>query len=100
MSLAATLNQALRRVPAWPIYIVGAALPVWLFWRAAAGALGVDPVKAIEHTLGLWALRLLVAGLAITPLRRLTGLNLVKFRRAIGLIAFFYALLHLAAWRK
>ncbi|WP_347312022.1 protein-methionine-sulfoxide reductase heme-binding subunit MsrQ [Defluviimonas sp. SAOS-178_SWC] len=98
MALADGVNRAIRRVPAWPIYIVGAALPVWLFWQGATGGLGVDPVKAIEHRLGLWGLKLIVAGLCITPLRRFAGVNLIKYRRAIGLLAFFYILSHLLAW--
>ncbi len=85
---------------------VAALLPAtwlgWQVWRVAhAGedALGADPVAEIEHRLGLWALRLLMATLAITPLRQLTGLNqLVRFRRMLGLYAFFYACLHFSAY--
>jgi sulfoxide reductase heme-binding subunit YedZ len=69
-----------------------------LVWQGATGALGVDPVKEIEHRLGLWALKLLILGLCITPLRRFAGLNLVKFRRAIGVSAFCFAMLHLLSW--
>jgi sulfoxide reductase heme-binding subunit YedZ len=60
--------------------------------------LGADPMKALEHTLGLWSLRFLIIGLAITPLRRLGGPSLLRYRRAIGLLAFFYALLHLVVY--
>jgi sulfoxide reductase heme-binding subunit YedZ len=56
-----------------------------------------DPVKAIEHQLGLLGLQFLLASLAITPLRRI-GLNLIRFRRALGLLAFGYVALHLVAW--
>lgn len=75
----------------------------WRFWRIYSGAdidaLGADPVSAIEHLLGLWALRLLLVTLAITPLRQLTGLSvLVRFRRMLGLYTFVYASLHLAAY--
>lgn len=52
---------------------------------------------AVERSLGEWALRFLLASLAVTPLRRL-GLNLLKHRRALGLLAFFYVALHLAVW--
>ncbi|MCC0062729.1 MAG: protein-methionine-sulfoxide reductase heme-binding subunit MsrQ [Defluviimonas sp.] len=92
------INAGLRRVPPWTLYGAGAALPVWLFWAATTGGLGVDPVREIEHTLGLWSLRLIVAVLCVTPLRRFTGLNLLRFRRAIGVTAFGLALLHLLAW--
>jgi len=62
------------------------------------GGLGVEPIKALERELGKIALQLLVAGLCITPLRRFAGLNLLKFRRAIGVLAFVYVLLHLLVW--
>ena len=68
-------------------------------WRTGSDALGADPVAAIEHRTGLWALRLLLLTLAITPLRQLTGQSvLLRFRRMLGLYAFFYASLHLAAY--
>src|SRR5262249_10535493 len=57
-----------------------------------------DPQKTLERTLGLWALRFLIGCLAITPLRRLGGPNLVRYRRAIGLLAFYYAALHLTGY--
>lgn len=93
-----TINTALRRVPPLTIYIVGVVPFLWLVWRLVNGDLGVDPVKTVEHQLGEWGLQLLVAGLAITPLRRFTGVNLIRYRRAIGLLAFFYIALHLATW--
>jgi sulfoxide reductase heme-binding subunit YedZ len=92
------LNRALRAVPAWPLYILGALPVIWLFYRGLTGNLGVDPVKAIEHRLGLWGLWLLIAGLAVTPLGRFTGVRLIRYRRAIGLLAFFYILTHLLVW--
>ncbi len=61
--------------------------------------LGADPVAAIEHFLGLWALRFLMLTLAITPLRQWTNQPvLVRFRRMLGLYAFFYASVHLSAY--
>lgn len=92
------INTTLRRVPPLAIYIAGVLPLAWLVWLLLSGALGVDPVKRIEHQLGEWALQLLVAGLAITPLRRFTGVNLIRYRRAIGLLAFFYVALHLGTW--
>lgn len=93
-----TLNTALRKLPTWPLYIIGALYPAWLLWQGLTGGLGVDPVKVMEHALGERGLQLLILGLAITPLRRYAGLNLLKFRRAIGLLTFFYILLHLLVW--
>lgn len=98
MVLARRINDALRAVPAWPLYPLGALPVVWLFWQALAGRLGVDPAKVIEHQLGLWGLWLLIAGLAVTPLARFTGVRLIRYRRAIGLLAFFYILTHLLVW--
>lgn len=70
-----------------------------LGWRAAAGDLGANPVEAVTHETGEWALRLLLASLAVTPLRRLTGLRaLAPLRRTLGLVAFLYATLHAGTW--
>ena len=67
--------------------------------RTGSNALGADPVAEIEHRLGLWALRLLMATLAVTPLRQLTGQPvLVRFRRMLGLYTFAYATLHFSAY--
>jgi methionine sulfoxide reductase heme-binding subunit len=91
------LNTVLRRVPTAAVW-VGAALPfVWLVWAAATERLGPDPVKAIELRLGLWGLQFLLASLCISPLRR-TGLNLIRYRRALGVMAFFYIAMHFLAW--
>lgn len=71
----------------------------WDVWRNGSDALGADPVAEIEHRLGIWALRLLLIALAVTPLRQLTGQPvLIRFRRMLGLYAFAYASLHLAAY--
>ena len=78
------------------------AILLWQMWSVAktgSNALGADPVAEIEHRLGLWAIRFLMLALAITPLRQLTGWNvLVRFRRMLGLYAFAYASLHLSAY--
>lgn len=61
--------------------------------------LGANPVAALTDALGLWALRLLLATLAMTPLRRLTGsARWLLYRRMLGLYAFFYLALHLAMY--
>lgn len=91
------VNSLLRRAPAWSVW-VGAALPLaWVIWLAATSALGPDPVREIEHRLGTLAVQLLLVTLAITPLRW-AGLNLIRYRRAIGVWAFLYVLLHFTAW--
>ena len=71
----------------------------WLIRGAWLGDLGANPLETVTHTLGDWALRLLLITLAVTPLRRLSGWNwLVKLRRMLGLYAFFYASLHFMVW--
>ncbi len=71
----------------------------WQVWQTGSDALGADPVAEVEHRTGLWALRLLLLTLAITPLRQLTGQSvLLRFRRMLGLYSFFYATVHLAAY--
>lgn len=58
-------------------------------------ALGVNPIEYLLHELGRWGLKFLLLGLSITPLRRWTGWNwLIRFRRMLGLFAFFYIVLH------
>ena len=91
------LNALARRLPSWVVYAAGAMPFLWLVWLTVSGGLGPDPAKVMERSLGEWALRFLLASLAITPLRRL-GANLLKHRRALGLLAFFYAALHLTVW--
>ena len=92
------MNQTLRRIPVWVIYLLGALPAPWLFYLGLTGGLGVEPIEALEHRYGELALQLLIAGLAVTPLRRHVGLNLMKFRRAIGVLTFVYVALHLLVW--
>lgn len=80
------------------IYTVGFVPAVWTFYLGVVDQLGADPMKTLEQTLGLWALRFLILTLAITPLRDLAGINLLRYRRALGLLAFFYATMHLATY--
>lgn len=72
--------------------LVPLALLAFDTWR---GTLGPDPVAQLEHASGIWALRILLATLVVTPLRAVTGWNwLVRYRRMLGLFAFFYASVH------
>ena len=91
-------NRYARKVPTWVVYVIGGLYPFWLLWLAFSGGLGVDPTKAMEHALGERALQLLILGLAITPLRKHLGINLIKFRRAIGVTAFYLVFAHLLVW--
>jgi len=70
-----------------------------LGWKAYQGNLGANPIEVITHSTGDWTLIFLLLTLSITPLRRITGWqSWIRFRRMLGLYAFFYALLHLTTW--
>ncbi|MCK8463519.1 protein-methionine-sulfoxide reductase heme-binding subunit MsrQ [Aliiroseovarius sp. S1339] len=98
MSVTDRINTTLRKVPVWVLYSIGALWPAWLLYQAATGAMGVEPVKALEHELGELGLQALIVGLAITPLRAITGVNLIRFRRAIGVLTFYFISTHLLVW--
>lgn len=98
MAIAQQINSGLRDLPTWPIYIVGGLPAFWYLYLGLTGGLGVEPIKGLEHALGLFGLKLFVAVLAIGPLRDLTGINLARFRRAMGLLVFYYVALHLLVW--
>lgn len=93
-----TLNRLVRRVPVSAVYIAGALPPFVLLYMGATGRLGVEPIEALEHELGGLGLKLMIAALAITPLRRFVGLNLLRFRRALGVLTFYYICCHLLVW--
>ncbi len=97
-ALLIAAKSALHALALLPLALLG-----WKVWQVFSGAdidaLGADPVAAIEHELGQWALRLLLLTLAVSPLRQLTGQSvLLRFRRMLGLYAFAYASLHFGAW--
>ena len=88
-----------RRIAHLTLIALGLVPLAWLALGASRGALGANPVEKITHTTGDWALRLLLATLAVTPLRRFAGLAFVApWRRSLGLLAFLYATLHLATY--
>jgi methionine sulfoxide reductase heme-binding subunit len=78
----------------------GALVPLLLLVAGFfTGQLTANPIEYITRQTGYWALVLLLASLAVTPIRRLTGWNeVIKLRRMLGLFAFFYASLHLLTW--
>ena len=90
-----------RRITAIKAGLFAAALAPFtaLAFSGFTGGLGANPVEAITHTTGEWTLRLLLATLAITPLRHLTGwVWLTRLRRMVGLFAFFYLALHFTTY--
>lgn len=98
MNPVPALNRAVRRVPGWTFYVVGALYAVWLFYLGLTGGLGVEPIRALEQEYGAVAIKLILAGLAVTPLRQWLGLNANSWRRAIGVTAFFFVLAHFLVW--
>ncbi len=72
---------------------------LWLVTRTLQHDLGVNPAETLQLQTGIWALRFLLAALAVTPLRRLTAWHsVIQYRRMLGLFAFFYATLHVLTW--
>lgn len=96
--MRASINGALRGVPVWAVWLGGLVPLGLLAWDTMAGNLGIDPVRDIEFRLGRTALYFLIASLAVTPLLRIAGISFMKFRRALGLLCFTYAGLHVLAW--
>ncbi|MGU3577264.1 protein-methionine-sulfoxide reductase heme-binding subunit MsrQ [Brucellaceae bacterium C25G] len=80
------------------LYIAGFIPAIWTFYLGATNNLGADPVKTFEQSLGVWALRFLILTLAISPIRDLVGWNYLRYRRALGLLTFFYAFMHFTAY--
>ena len=92
------LNKKLNLIPIWSVYFLLTLPSVYYFYLAINGTLSVEPVKALEHELGALGLKLIILILAITPLRNHLILNLFRFRRAIGIMAYYYILLHFLVW--
>lgn len=94
------MDDRLLRYGLKPVVFMLLLLPAALLLAGLLrGTLGADPVATLLWQTGLWALRLLLASLAVTPLQRLTGWRWpIRWRRQLGLFAFFYACLHLAVY--
>jgi sulfoxide reductase heme-binding subunit YedZ len=85
-----------RQAAAAAIGLIPAA---WLVVRFFTDDLGANPIEEVTHETGTWALRLLLASLAVTPLRRILGSRpSLRYRRTLGLLAFGYATLHFSTW--
>ena len=94
------LQKFLRLSSAKPLVLLFGLVPfAWLFWGAATDALGANPAEFLSRATGDWTLRFLCLTLAITPLRQFLGWHeLARFRRMLGLLTYFYALLHLLCY--
>lgn len=85
------MHRAIKRL----VFALALAPALYLVYLGFTNNLGVNPAETLQLETGTWALRFLVATLAVTPLRRVTGWNrIVQYRRMLGLYAFFYAFVH------
>ena len=82
----------------WLLYIAALLPAGWEFCLGATDNLGADPVKTFERFLGLWAIRFLILTLAISPMRDVLRINFIRYRRALGLTCFYYALMHFTVY--
>ncbi|SDY26785.1 sulfoxide reductase heme-binding subunit YedZ [Jannaschia faecimaris] len=89
------ISGAARKVPTWPVYLFGIFLGAFAIWD---GLTAIDPVEVLSHNFGMLALRFLLASLCITPLLRFARINLVRFRKALGLLAFGFLTFHFLVW--
>lgn len=91
-------NTSIRRSKV-AVFLAALAPAIWLGWRGLHNHLGANPIETVTHFTGDWALRFLLITLLVTPMRRLLGMpELVRFRRMLGLFAFFYGSLHFLAY--
>jgi sulfoxide reductase heme-binding subunit YedZ len=83
-----------------PVTFIACLIPfIQLLYRAYMDDLGANPIDFITRFTGSWALFILLASLSVTPLRKITGRNdLIRYRRMLGLFAFFYATLHFSTY--
>lgn len=94
------MNKLLLHLLAKPLVFALCLLPFcWLFYAALSDQLGANPAEALIRSLGDWTLRFVCMVLAVTPLRVIFGLPaLARFRRMLGLFAYFYVVMHLLSY--
>ena len=93
-----TLNTLLRSLPVSLLYCtLSLPIPVY-FYLGVVNRLGPDPLRYLEHKYGELGLILLLVTLSISPILKYTKINLVKFRRCIGLVAFYYIVSHICVY--
>jgi len=89
----------MRKLAKLFIFLAALVPLAWLVFAVLTGRTSANPAEDIILTTGIWALRFLLITLAITPLRRVSGWNvLIQYRRMFGLFAFFYACTHLLSY--
>ncbi|WP_310420886.1 protein-methionine-sulfoxide reductase heme-binding subunit MsrQ [Mycoplana sp. BE70] len=98
MAAIPALPRKYHGASVWALYAFGFIPAIYGFYLGATGQLPGNAIKEFEHLLGLWALRFLIATLCITPLRDLFGINWLRYRRALGLLAFWYVVMHFSTY--
>ncbi|MCY4100286.1 MAG: ferric reductase-like transmembrane domain-containing protein, partial [Rhodobacteraceae bacterium] len=98
MAYSQRINGWLRKIPAWPLYFLLPIPGIYTFVLAVLNQLGPDPLYELIRTFGERGLQLIILTLLISPIRRWTGVSLLKFRRAIGLVSFYYICSHMLVW--
>jgi methionine sulfoxide reductase heme-binding subunit len=94
-----TQSRLLKRIIKPTVFLLSLTPALLLLYNALWGSLGVNPLETLTNDTGIWTLRFLVATIAITPIRWVTGWNpIITFRRMIGLFAFFYAVVHFSIY--
>ena len=96
--LSFSLPKRWQPASVWALYAIGLLPAAWTFYLGASDQLGADPVKTFELFLGLWTIRFLILTLAVSPARDLLGWNYLRYRRALGLLTFYYALMHFTVY--
>jgi sulfoxide reductase heme-binding subunit YedZ len=92
------INTGLRKIPTWVLYLILLIPGLLTIVAGLTDNLGPEPINELEEELGEFALKLLILGLAVSPLLHFTRINLVRFRRAIGVMAFAYVMAHFLVW--
>ena len=92
------INTGLCKIPTWVLYLILLIPGLLTLAAGLTDNLGPEPINKLEEELGEFALKLLILGLAVSPLLHFTRINLVRFRRAIGVMAFAYVMAHFLVW--
>ncbi|MDH3561792.1 MAG: protein-methionine-sulfoxide reductase heme-binding subunit MsrQ [Gammaproteobacteria bacterium] len=93
------LSPAIHKLIKPAIFVVALVPLAWIIYRTVNNDLGANPIETLNRYTGDWVLRFLMITLAVTPLRKLTGWNgLLRYRRMLGLFAFFYVCLHFLSY--
>ncbi len=95
MTSVRTINRGISKIPSWPLYLLLVFPGGYLFYLGLIDALGPDPIHALLIQYGEFGLQMLIVTLLISPIQRWTGVRLIKFRRATGLLAFYYIFAHM-----